>query len=365
MHGTKVNRWTVRLGAGLVSSMLGCGPPPAVSEPQAGSPMPSEKAALDQACDEGDVEACFLAGQHHQGQAAPSEATLRRMARAYYRGCRGGHHGACVALAEAYVSGKVDAPQGRGFGRLHAHVCSTARPDDAAACLAAALLGRACGGGAADGCAALAGLIESGRLGPRPVAQVHGLLDHACAGGHAASCLDIGRRHRDGSGGAARDLGRAIPRLEAGCRLARPAGEQGPASAGAEACTDLADLVARGQGTEPDLARAAGLHATGCQGGVGRACTARGRAFQWGRGVAPDAGQALELWKQGCTLGDPAGCVAAGRATDARSAFRSRSSSMARSTSSLETTGTRSVSSSPSYSFRSMSGRIPIVTVKW
>ncbi len=323
MKRMKVTRGTAVLFALVAVGVMGCGPLPEPRQSGGDEPVDAETAALDLACAEGNGEACLEAGERH-GRGEPSPEAFARMAQATYRACLGGHDVACVGLAEVYLEGKLAPPRGRRFGRLWAHVCGSERPADVEACMAAALLGRACGSGAVEGCAGLAGLIESGRLGPRPVAQVHGLLDRACAGGHGASCLDMGRRYRDGSGGATRDLSAALTRLEAGCRLPVPGGD-GAQSDGAsattggsrgEACADLGDLVARGQGTEPDLARAADLYRKACDASIGRSCTALGRASRWGRGLAADLSGAVALFKRGCELGDAPGCIVAGWATE-------------------------------------------------
>ncbi|MBW2455424.1 MAG: sel1 repeat family protein [Deltaproteobacteria bacterium] len=319
----KVTRGTAVLVALVAFGAMGCGPPPEPRQPGGEETVDAETAALDLACADGKVAACVEAGERH-GRREPSPDGLVRMAASYYRACRGGHDEACVRLAEAFLGGKLAPPRGRRFGHLLGYVCGSEGPADGAACMAAALFGRACGGGAAEGCVGLAALIESGRLGKRPLAQVHGLLDHACAGGHGASCLDIGRRYRDGSGGAPKDASAALTRLEAGCRLAVPvdpgadsgAHSEAMGDASAEACADLGDLVARGQGTEPDLGRAAILFHKGCEAGAGQACTALGWATRWGRGVAADVPGALAHFQRGCELGDAPACAAAGRATE-------------------------------------------------
>ncbi|GMV43510.1 MAG: hypothetical protein AMXMBFR64_52260 [Myxococcales bacterium] len=77
----------------------------------------------------------------------------------------------------------------------------------------------------------------------------------------------------------------------------------------AEACQVLAGMVARGEGTTADPARAVSLQVKACEGGIGAACRDAGNAYATPTGVTRDLTRAAELLRKGCDAGDGESCA--------------------------------------------------------
>jgi len=94
---------------------------------------------------------------------------------------------------------------------------------------------------------------------------------------------------------------RALPMLEKGCQLGSAA-----------ACSNLGGALLRGDGGEPDLARAQQFLERSCELGSDSGCTDAGVNYHRGDSVPRDERRALELFELGCERGDEQGCLNAG-----------------------------------------------------
>ncbi len=77
----------------------------------------------------------------------------------------------------------------------------------------------------------------------------------------------------------------------------------------AASCVELGDAYATGQDVPRDDARALTLYLSGCTAKDGKACEDAAIMRAMGRGAAHDDGVALDLDKQGCAAGDKNACV--------------------------------------------------------
>jgi ankyrin repeat protein len=275
-------------------------------------------AALEQACFEGAVKACALAGAAFERGLGVAEDPARSL-RLYDKGCAGGHLEACETLALMYAGG-------RGAAK------DTPR--------AAKILARACDAGRGESCRALAKLGEPPRVvalsdsalrgsaRPAPVELSPGqrvdLLEQACWRGVNGGCVEAAdmltrwprMRHQPERAAqlrlracltdpevyseaclfAANHFRDPDPTLAA--RLYQKACEK--AVPNANACLELAALATAGRGAARDLSRAASLYRKACDAGDARGCTRLGEAYQAGEGVPLDAAQAAPLYEKAC-----------------------------------------------------------------
>ena len=172
---------------------------------------------------------------------------------------------------------------------------------------AAANFEKACEGGYAQGCTALARMVDAGTLGEPDPERARALYERGCEQGDAKACQ---------SG-----------------QVEQPAAEEEPAPAVAAAeqpeqisverslfdscrdgdnaaCNDLGERHTHGDGVARDYEQAAKLFRRACAGGDMAACTNLGILYKVGEGVAQDEGRADRLLMLACNggAGDERAC---------------------------------------------------------
>jgi len=158
------------------------------------------------------------------------------------------------------------------------------------------ILERACTGGYAHSCGALADLYESGHGAPRDLARAQALYERACEYKDRWSCASLGMKlQREG------EAARAAPYFERACA----AGE-------AQSCHFAGYLYFVGEGVAKDLPRAAVLYGKACRGGNAAACTGLGQLYMVGEGMPVEPRRAAALFESACTHDDARGCALLG-----------------------------------------------------
>jgi uncharacterized protein len=156
---------------------------------------------------------------------------------------------------------------------------------------------------------------------PRAPCEELAECESRCEQGEAASCGQAGLRLE----GRDRDRARTLfakacaQRDPEGCyQLARAWGDEASRVANyriacdgghAQACNNLAYRYERGEGVEPDPARARSLYQRGCDGGSAMACSNLGVSVKDGIGGPKDVARAAALFRSACDAGHPAACT--------------------------------------------------------
>jgi serine/threonine-protein kinase len=155
---------------------------------------------------------------------------------------------------------------------------------------------------------------ESAATGPATTPPAVTGLAAAAPGGASARADEISPATRPSStGGTSGETRRTV--------AAQPAGAVGCAS-GATAeceaacaanrpgsCEKLAESLEKGVGAPKDVARAASLYKTTCDGGSAVACNRLGALYALGDGVTKDAAKAVALYTRACDEGSATSCV--------------------------------------------------------
>lgn len=128
-----------------------------------------------------------------------------------------------------------------------------------------------------------------------------GLLDRACARGHAVACSNLAGVLRGGVGGAPKDPPRAVGLYDRSCRLGF-----------AEACTTVGTMLSEGTAIPADRPRALAMFELGCAKNDAFACFTAGMLHEDGRAGARDPARAATSFTRACTLGHATGCFNAG-----------------------------------------------------
>jgi TPR repeat protein len=237
-------------------------------------------------CDAGEAKACAtLSRRYLGGVAVPRDQTRSEQiwARAF--------HLADSTCAADDLGGCAIAGLGYGFGRGTAQDLARAR----------LLEERACAGGNADGCFAVAFASMVGMFGiERDAGRAARLLEDTCAGGHSNACFQLGWNYEFGRM-VARDYARAAVFYHQACELASDTDDM-------MGCQFLGWAYDAGHGVAEDAAQAARLYDRACRGGNGSGCNNLGALVGRGRGVAKDESRATELFDRACRLGNPSGC---------------------------------------------------------
>lgn len=290
------------------------------------------------ACRRGDGAACdyvvraFLAGD----QGIRSQPAIRE---ALHARCGARDDGACTAeglALERGIGGRAEpraaaeilrGPCGNGrgdaCGALARALAASARtPDDRRRAEEAAAYGCRLGNG--EACAAQIEAIRARFNGAAADAEIVPVLERACAGDHAPSCVALGRSLEAGPSVEPRRVGMAYQRAcqlgdDEGCgylgiltrrmatesRDAEPLLRRGCDAHVVDACAELGGwLVARG---EPAAARPALESA--CSAGRGPSCAVLARLDE---GTDPTSAAAYS--RRACEAGVPETCLAAARA---------------------------------------------------
>lgn len=143
-------------------------------------------------------QSCVLLGDIYQQQEPLDEDRVCSLYKRAYSQLRAPQSGA--ALGQMWQQGKCDPPPREEIESAY---------------------GRACDADGWEGCHLLAAVIEkrSKRSGPDEMNKALTLYGKACEGDYPESCLQLGRIHRSGRGGPARDEAKARLFYERACKL--------------------------------------------------------------------------------------------------------------------------------------------------
>lgn len=208
---------------------------------------------------------------------AQGDGVVSCVARMLTESCSLGDVGACSFAGRMWVDGRgVARDEKRGIG----------------------LLVRACDGGVALAC-----LVGVRSLGTREEADAVDLrarleAEHACLAGESDACYEVGLLFYTGRNAFPRDRARAVEAYERGCHLGA-----------AQACNNLGDALAYGDGIERDVVRSAAMFDRACRKGEALGCANWGQMFERGEGVARDRVQARDLYRRACASGEVYGCL--------------------------------------------------------
>lgn len=166
-----------------------------------------------------------------------------------------------------------------------------------------------CSFAAARACATEADHYLSGAHRPHDLALHGDRAQRACSGGVASACPAIARLYQDGRGGRAHDDERANEWLRRGCVLGD-----------ANACFEVGVMAFNGEQATADLRAAqlwiglaAEMGRRGCSAGRARDCHLLGSMHDRGVGVSTDAALAVSFYERACEAASD-DCAALGRA---------------------------------------------------
>lgn len=123
-------------------------------------------------------------------------------------------------------------------------------------------------------------------------ASAAALYDHACTGGNAEGCTELGMLYDQGAG-VTKDETRAAGLYRRAC-----------IAGNAKGCSNLGVDYANGLGVTKDDTHAAVLYQKACKSGYVVGCIGLGDFYRDGRGVKKDKARALQLYRRALTL-DP------------------------------------------------------------
>jgi len=134
-------------------------------------------------------------------------------------------------------------------------------------------------------------------------------LASACDAGAAIACNDLGVVSLHETPG---DSELAVQSFQHAC-----------AGGCADGCSNLGALYEKGVGVRADLGEATALYQRACDGGAALGCSNLGALYAHGRGVARDVSEAQRLFQQACEGGSAMGCNNLMQFGSQRSASRS------------------------------------------
>lgn len=218
------------------------------------------------ACDQGHAPACRgLGGLHERGLGVTKDEARGRAL--LEQACDGGDAPACTALAEKMIgeesrAGAALALFAQACHRGDPYACNeygaqlARRPDQAKQ--SHLYFERACVGGVGGACRTL--LTEARQARSVDTGRVRELLERACRGADAESCVELGDAFLSGSF-ATQSSTQAAARYRTACEAGLLSG-----------CVRLAELTAEGDGVTRDLDRASELYSRACGAGMQVAC---------------------------------------------------------------------------------------------
>jgi TPR repeat protein len=278
----------------VVATATGVPSETAAQERQAG---PGEAAAYKQACDEGNLPACYNLGTLHAGRGVPenSNAAIALFAKA----CRGGLQQGCQGVSAVVAKFKSVCDDGsviacNNLGVLYETGADV--PKDLAQ--AVALYKKACDASGVVGCANLGVLYSDGKGVEKNPARAVALFKQACDAGNAPGCLNLAASYAGGDG-VPKDLARAATLYEKACQSGVP-----------KACQGLARQHLFGEGVTKDPAKAFGLMGQACDGGLASSCWMLGLAYRQGDADERNPVKAARLFRQACSGGVAFACDA-------------------------------------------------------
>ncbi len=240
-------------------------------------PMERIVKRLDAACEAKDADACQRRGQLLLAEG--SSAADNKARTLFERACSGGSQAGCFQKGKFLLE---------------------TRPAEAIKLFTAA-----CKAKVGSACYELGGLQESGTGGDAAPQRALNSYERACELDVAAACSKLGQTYEQGSHGALRDLQKTKTHLEKACDL----GE-------GDACAHLGELLASGDGIEPDEQAAGRLFEQGCELKSPRACLFRGRVLEQESAVSEDvtdtsaaaALAATQAYEAACDGGESEAC---------------------------------------------------------
>lgn len=190
---------------------------------------------------------------------------------------------------------------------------------------------KACDGGYAEACTALADMVASGQAGDPDIPRARDLYERGCDKGDDAACAAIAPIDVPPPA-AAPMVQNVAPKATAVIDAAPQVLDQAPAATQAPAfaverdlfdacqrgenaaCNELGERHSHGDGVSHDYERAAKLFQRACAGGELAACTNLGILYKVGEGVSLDELRAERLFALACNggAGDDRACGLAG-----------------------------------------------------
>ena len=208
---------------------------------------------------------------------AQNAGVVSCVARKLTEACSLGDVGACSFAGRLWLDGRgVPRDEKRGLG----------------------LLARACDGGVALACVVAVRSLGTGDDADAVDLRARLESEHACLVGEAEACYEVGLLYYSGHNALARDRSRAVEAYERGCRLGA-----------AQACNNLGDALAYGDGVGRDVVQSAAMFDKACRKGEALGCANWGQMFERGEGVARDRAQARDLYRRACASGEVYGCL--------------------------------------------------------
>lgn len=212
---------------------------------------------IEDVCDQGDVDVCFLAVISYEQDKAIREAIkidspFPRPASLYEKACNRGHGGACNQIGWNYQDGK-DVPKSEAKAVI--------------------FFRRSCDAGDMFGCDSLGFMLQNGKGAERDEKQAVALFEKSCNGDCKEACYNLGLMQYFGRG-TAPDKKRAAEAFRLGC-------EEVPLEEVAASCIEDDDrercgiaglLYALGGCGAPDRKHASELLRKGCKDGYTWSC---------------------------------------------------------------------------------------------
>jgi TPR repeat protein/tRNA A-37 threonylcarbamoyl transferase component Bud32 len=126
------------------------------------------------------------------------------------------------------------------------------------------------------------------------------LLDQACTGGSTEACRNLGNQYATGNG-VAKDTSRAVALFSKACDAGNATG-----------CASLGVFYESGTGVTKDESRSAVLFSKSCDGGNAVGCYFLGHKYENGLGVVKDVIRAAALFTKSCDAGFISACSSLG-----------------------------------------------------
>lgn len=256
-------------------------------------------------CQKGDAESCYYVGLN-QSSKNPFESR-----RYFSLACGDGYRKGCIELFEASkkLLGGADEPEAvRHFeaacGKNHGRSCTafaTALWDGTSVTIdqqrAASLWQKGCELKSRVGCRQAGSLFEKGEVVAKNLDSALAFYQKSCDLDLESACAHTGR--------LLLAQGRAS---EAAAPLRKACLETNINKVRGDACLNLGQMLAEGNGLERDAAEAFEAFHMGCRDNSAGSCVEAGRAAEAGNGHEPDHNAALHFFGKGCDLKSKQGC---------------------------------------------------------
>jgi TPR repeat protein len=262
-------------------------------------------------CNRGNAASCVTLGTMY-GEGRGVSVDQSRAGALWQKGCELGNHDGCVGWAVRMYRGSgvtkdVDhsftlmsreCDAGSFYGCEQLGLAYTLENRNLAQALSLEM--RACNGGAAGGCLAVAQAYAHGNGVPMDLARSKEYGERSCQEGKGVGigCGNLGMLYASGNSVVPKDDAKAFHYLELGCNM----------PLGMGTCEEAANFSEQGRGTTPDAARARRFLLHGCEEGDARACGRMATVFAHKN--PPELGRARDLYRKACDLRDEKSCAA-------------------------------------------------------